>query len=57
MMNAAIAALGLNAVYVALRVRRDDLDRALPALTECGIAGNLTVPLKVAATRWNRGVV
>jgi shikimate dehydrogenase len=49
MHNAAIATLGLNAVYVALRVPRSALATTLEACATLGIAGNLTVPLKEAA--------
>lgn len=49
MHNAAIAVLGLEAVYVALRTPAARLPAVLPVLAELGIAGNLTVPLKVAA--------
>lgn len=49
MHNAALLALGLDAVYVALRTppgRAPDVLRSLEAL---GVAGNVTVPLKGAA--------
>jgi len=49
MHNAAIAGLGLNAVYVALRVPRETLGAALETCAALGLAGNLTVPLKEAA--------
>jgi shikimate dehydrogenase len=49
MHNAGIAALGLNAVYVALRVPRDRLAATLETCAALGIAGNLTVPLKETA--------
>jgi shikimate dehydrogenase len=48
MHNAAIAALGLNAVYVALPVPTHALARTLETCAMLGIAGNLTVPLKEA---------
>ncbi len=47
--NAAIAALGLDAVYVALKVEPAALPVALAALDAIGVAGNVTVPHKVAA--------
>lgn len=49
MHNAAIAALGLDAVYVALQVRHETLPAVLDALAMVGGAGNVTVPLKIAA--------
>lgn len=49
MHNAAITVLGLDAVYVALHTPAARLPRVLPVLGELGIAGNLTVPHKVAA--------
>lgn len=49
MQNAAIAALGLNAVYVSLRVPAAMLASTLDACAALGIAGNLTVPHKAAA--------
>ena len=49
--NAAIHALGLDAVYVALRVPADDLSIVLPALAVAGVSGNVTVPHKEAAER------
>ncbi len=49
MQNAAIAALGLDAVYVAFRVPTTALDDALDVLTALGVAGNITVPHKVPA--------
>lgn len=48
MHNAAIAALGLNAVYVALHVPRAALAATLETCAALGIGGNLTVPLKEA---------
>ncbi len=52
MQNAAFAALGLDAVYLAFDVPPDRLGTLLPALAELGFAGlNLTVPLKEAAFR------
>jgi shikimate dehydrogenase len=49
MHNAAIAALGLNAVYVALRVPPPALPVALDTCAALELAGNLTVPHKAAA--------
>jgi shikimate dehydrogenase len=51
MHNAAIAALGLEAVYVALRVPAAAFPDAFTALGGLGLAGNVTVPLKGAAER------
>lgn len=49
MQNAAIAALGLDAVYVALRVPASEIRSVLAALRTVGAAGNVTVPLKISA--------
>lgn len=49
MHNAAIAGLGLDAVFVALRVPLGALATALDGCAALGMAGNLTVPLKQAA--------
>ncbi|MBU1693819.1 MAG: shikimate dehydrogenase [Verrucomicrobia bacterium] len=52
MHNAAFAALGLDAVYVALDVTPEQLPGALAALADLGFGGlNITVPLKEAAYR------
>lgn len=51
MHNAAIAALGLDAAYVALRVPAAAFPEAFTALGGLGWAGNITVPLKGAAER------
>jgi len=51
MHNAAIAALGLDAVYVALRTPSAAVPDTLTTLTALGVAGNVTVPLKGAAER------
>jgi shikimate dehydrogenase len=51
MHNAAITALGLDAVYVALRVPAAAFPDTLAALGALGVAGNVTVPLKGAAER------
>jgi shikimate dehydrogenase len=50
--NAAIRALGLDAVYVALRTSVDALPTVLQALAAVGAAGNVTVPHKEAAERY-----
>lgn len=49
--NAAIRALGLDAVYVALRTPASELSTVLSALAAVGAAGNVTVPHKEAAER------
>jgi len=49
MQNAAIAGLGLNAVYVAFRVPAEGLAAALGTCAALGIAGNVTVPHKANA--------
>lgn len=51
MHNAAFAALGLDAVYVAFRTPRAALGPVLDALAAVGGAGNITVPHKEAAER------
>jgi shikimate dehydrogenase len=51
MHNAAIRALGLNAVYVGLRVPAASLEHVLAALAATGGAGNVTVPHKEAVER------
>jgi shikimate dehydrogenase len=48
MHNAACAVLGLDAVYVGLRVTSDDLADVVTGLRAVGAAGNITVPHKVA---------
>jgi shikimate dehydrogenase len=49
MQNAAFAAAGMDAIYVAFPVRPDDLGAALTGLRAAGIAGlNVTVPHKEA---------
>jgi shikimate dehydrogenase len=48
MHNAAIAALGLDAVYIALKVDKSALPHVLRALEALGVAGNVTVPHKVS---------
>jgi shikimate dehydrogenase len=52
MQNAAIRALGLDAVYVALGVPASALAALFTALAAVGGAGNVTVPHKEAAERW-----
>ena len=49
MQNAAFRALGLRAVYVALRCRSEDLSQLMHALARAGGGGNITVPHKEAA--------
>lgn len=50
MQSAAIADLGLDLVYLAFRVRLEDLAKALDGVRSMGITGvNLTIPLKQAA--------
>jgi shikimate dehydrogenase len=52
MHNAAIRALGMDAVYLAFDVAPDRLLRVLPAMADLGFGGvNLTVPLKEVAFR------
>lgn len=51
MHNAACRALGLDAVYVALRCPPDAVAGVLNALAAVGGAGNVTVPFKEAAER------
>jgi shikimate dehydrogenase len=51
MHNAAFRALGLDAVYVALRVPSASLPSVLAALAASGGAGNVTVPHKEAVER------
>jgi shikimate dehydrogenase len=51
MHNAAFAVLGLDAVYVALRVSGPRLGDAMRLLIEGGGGGNVTVPHKEAAAR------
>lgn len=51
MHNAALRALGLDAVYVALRTPAPALASTLAALAAAGGAGNVTVPHKEAAER------
>src|SRR5437016_2650395 len=52
MHNAAIRALGLDAVYVALPTPTDKLPVVLDALAAVGAAGNVTVPHKEAVERY-----
>jgi shikimate dehydrogenase len=51
MYNAAIAALGLDAVYVALRTDAVALPHVIRALEAMGLAGNVTVPHKLAVAQ------
>jgi len=50
MHNAAIAACGLDAVYVAFHVEAVSLPHVLRAFEALGVAGNVTVPHKVAVS-------
>ncbi len=53
MHNAAFAALGLDAVYLAFDVTPERLPMVLPVLQELGFGGvNLTIPLKETAYRF-----
>jgi shikimate dehydrogenase len=49
MQNAAFRALGLRAVYVALRCSTDDLAPLMRSLARAGGGGNVTIPHKEAA--------
>ncbi len=50
MHNAAFDALGLNAIYLAFRVSKDDVGDAIRGAKSLGIAGlNVTIPLKEKA--------
>lgn len=51
MYNAAITALGLDAVYFAMHTEKPALTHVLRALEAVGIAGNVTVPHKVSAAQ------
>lgn len=51
MHNAAIASLGLDAVYVALRVDSSALPHVIRAFESVGVAGNVTVPHKVPVAK------
>lgn len=51
MHNAAIGALGLDAVYVPLRVDPASLPHVIRAFEATGVAGNATVPHKVSVAR------
>ena len=51
MHNAAIAALGLDAVYIAIRTDASALPHVFRAFEAVGIAGNVTVPHKVAVAQ------
>ncbi len=51
MYNAAFAALGLDAVYVAIRTDTSALPHTLRAFEAVGIAGNVTIPHKVAVAK------
>ncbi len=49
--NAAIGALGIDAVYVAVRTEKSALPHLLRALEAVGVAGNVTVPHKVSVAQ------
>jgi shikimate dehydrogenase len=51
MHNAGIAALGLDAVYMAFRTSAVTFPDTIRALAQLGVAGNVTIPLKGAAER------
>ena len=51
MYNAAFAALGIDAVYVPIRTDHLALPHVLRAFEAVGIAGNVTIPHKVAVAR------
>ena len=51
MQNAAIAALGLDAVYVAVRADDGALPHVVRAFEAVGVGGNVTVPHKTAAAK------
>lgn len=51
MHNAGIAALGLDAVYMAFRTPAATFPDTFRALAQLGVAGNVTIPLKGAAER------
>jgi shikimate dehydrogenase len=51
MHNAGIAALGLDAVYMAFRTPAATFPDTFRALAQLGVSGNVTIPLKGAAER------
>jgi len=51
MYNAAFAALGLDAVYIPIRADASALPHVIRALEAVGIAGNVTIPHKVAVAQ------
>ncbi|UCG86129.1 MAG: hypothetical protein JSW71_19840 [Gemmatimonadota bacterium] len=51
MFNAAFTALGLDAVYIPVRTDESALPHVLRAFESVGIAGNVTIPHKVAVAR------
>jgi shikimate dehydrogenase len=51
MQTAAFRALGLNAAYVPLRTRLEDVAEVIRIVTQSGGGGNVTLPYKEAATR------
>lgn len=53
MQNSAIAAMGIDAVYVPFRVKPDDLKSAIQGLVSLGVRGlNVTVPHKTAIMKY-----
>ncbi|MCH7945164.1 MAG: shikimate dehydrogenase [Armatimonadetes bacterium] len=55
MQNAAFRALGMDDLYVAVRVPLEEFDEAMAHLASLGYLGvNVTVPLKAAAFSWAR---
>src|SRR5262245_4937226 len=51
MHNAAFRALGLDAVYVAIRPQSDEVASLMRALARAGGGGNVTIPHKEVAAR------
>jgi shikimate dehydrogenase len=51
MYNAAIAALGLDAVYIAIRANAVALPHVIRAFEAVGVAGNVTVPHKITVAQ------
>ena len=51
MHNAAILAMGLDAVYVAQRCQAASLPRVMSAFEATGVSGNITVPYKIPAAK------
>jgi shikimate dehydrogenase len=51
MHNAAIAALGLDAVYVAIHAEPPAIPHVIRAFEATGVAGNVTVPHKITVAQ------